>query len=51
MKFEGASVVVMVIVMIIVMVIWGKGEIFLRVLKLPVSHSRGCMRHSLHEDL
>jgi len=33
------------------MVIWGKGEIFLCVLNLPVSQNRGCTRHCLHEDL
>ena len=43
MKFEGASVMVVVI--------WEKGDIFWWVLKLPVSQSRGCIRHRLHEDL
>lgn len=43
MEFEGTSVMVMVI--------WGKGEIFLCVLKLPGSQIRGCIRHCLYEDL
>jgi len=43
MKFEGAS--------LMVVVIWGKGEIFLCVMKLTVSQIRNRIRHCLHEDL